>query len=125
MRLKILLESAGCSFNPVRDTEVTGVFSDSAKVLPGGVFVAIRGLHTDGADFAEEAVKNGAVLLVAEREIQGVPCFVVPNAREALARLLDAFWGHPAKELCLVGITGTNGKTSVSMMLYHILRMAG
>ena len=125
MRLKILLESAGCSFNPVRDTEVTGVFSDSAKVLPGGVFVAIRGLHTDGADFAEEAVKNGAVLMVAEREIQGVPCFVVPNAREALARLLDAFWGHPAKELCLVGITGTNGKTSVSMMLYHILRMAG
>lgn len=125
MLLKMLLDGAGYSSDSARDTEVTGVFADSAKVLPGGVFVAIRGLHTDGAAFAGEAMKKGAVLVVAEREIEGLPCLVVPNAREALARLSDAFWGHPAKEMCLIGITGTNGKTSVSMMLYQILHMAG
>lgn len=125
MQLKMLLDSAGYSFDSVQNTEVTGIFSDSAKVLPGGIFVAIRGLHTDGTVFAGEAMKKGAVLVVAEREVEGLPHLVVLNAREALARLSDAFWGHPAKEMCLIGITGTNGKTSVSMMLYQILRMAG
>lgn len=125
MRLRELIEEAGYAFAGMEDTEITGVYSNSEKVLPGSVFVAIRGLHIDGTAFAGEAAERGAALIVSERELHlRVPCLLVNNAREALSRLLDAYFGHPGKSLCLIGVTGTNGKTSVTMMLYHILRKA-
>lgn len=126
MRLRELVKEAGCAPGEIADREITGVCSDSAKISPGKVFVAISGLHHDGAAFAKEAAARGAVLIVSEREVKaGVPCLIVKNAREALARLADAYYGHPGRSLCLIGVTGTNGKTSVSMMLHHTLQSAG
>ncbi|MBQ8340279.1 MAG: UDP-N-acetylmuramoyl-L-alanyl-D-glutamate--2,6-diaminopimelate ligase [Clostridia bacterium] len=124
MRLKVLLQEAGLSAT-VEDREVTGVVSDSRRVQIGMVFVALRGLRTDGFAYIAEAVERGAAFVIAERPVQNVPHLVVPDARQALAFLCDAWYGHPACSLTLVGITGTNGKTSTAEMIYHILRHAG
>ena len=92
---------------------VTTVTYDSRRVTPGTVFVALRGLKADGAQFAPQAVARGAVAVVAETETRSpspVPWVVVPDARLALALLADRLHGHPSGELKVVGITGTNGK---------------
>lgn len=126
MRLKELIGEAGYASDGMENREITGVCSNSSAVFPGCVFVAIRGLHTDGAAFAEEAAERGAALIVSEREVTArIPCLLVKDARQALSRLSDAYYGHPGRSLCMIGVTGTNGKTSVSMMLYHILERAG
>ncbi len=101
---------------------------DSRKVEPGDVFVAIPGLKVDGADFVPQAIKNGAKMVVAEKEV-GVPDGVefqkVPSARRALAELACEFYGHPSKKLQLIGVTGTNGKTTTTYLIESILKTAG
>ncbi len=110
-----------------RDVEVSGLAYDSRCVKPGDVFVAVRGFHRDGLDFAGEAVERGAAAIVAERGAEGleVPQVLVGNCRAALAVLADAFYGHPTGDLKLIGITGTNGKTTASFLAESILRKAG
>ena len=126
MRLFTLLAEAGISAKKMADDiEITGICSHSVAARAGHIFVALRGLESDGAAFAGEAVARGAVLVVAERPLAGLPCLLVEDARQALACLLDAWYGHPARGMTLIGITGTNGKTSVAFMLAHILREAG
>ena len=126
MRLRELLDRAGILEKTVADDiEITGICSHAGRVCRGNVFVALRGLKSDGALFAPEAVARGAVLVIAERPLAGVPCLVVEDARRALACLFDAWYGHPARGMTLVGITGTNGKTSTAFMLAAILRLAG
>ena len=131
MRLSQLLTEAGLPVpEGAEQITVSGVSTDSRRVLPGNLFVAIRGFRTGGRTYAPEAVANGAAVIVQEdtdRELPASDAFtvIVPNARTAAACLLDAWYGHPSKELCLVGVTGTNGKTSVSTMLHAILREAG
>ncbi len=111
------------------DVAVTSVEYDSRKALKGGCFVAVKGLTVDGHDFIDDAVKKGAALIVAERVPEplpeGVAVVIVENTRTELARLSDAFYGHPSKELGVIGITGTNGKTTVAYMLQKILNAAG
>lgn len=107
---------------------IRGVTSDSRRVFHGSLFVAIDGFHADGAKYIPEAVARGAVAVVARPGTsvpQGIIYIPHEEPRRALACLCDAWYGHPAKELTLVGVTGTNGKTSVSAMLAHILRAAG
>ena len=109
---------------------VSGLQTDSRLVRPGELFIAIRGLRTDARTHIPEAVAKGAVAVLCEGEAEPpsfarVPVITVPNARVAMACLYDAWYGHPARNLRLVGVTGTNGKTSVSTMLYRILRAAG
>jgi UDP-N-acetylmuramoyl-L-alanyl-D-glutamate--2,6-diaminopimelate ligase len=107
---------------------VTAVTYDSRRVTPGTVFVALRGLKVDGAQFAPQAVARGAVAVVAETEARTaipVPWVVVPDARLALALLADRLHGHPSGELKVVGITGTNGKTTTAYLLRSILEAAG
>ena len=125
MLLKDLFEKAGVPL-PVSGTgtEVKGVCSDSRRLREGEIFVAIPGLCCDGLSHVGEAIARGACFVVAEREVLGVPHRVVNNAREVLAKLLDAWYDHPAAEMRLIGITGTNGKTSCAAMLYAILREA-
>lgn len=103
---------------------VTSVTNDSRGVIPGAAYVAIAGFARDGADFAQAAVQTGAVLIVAERDIPGVPTVVVPDARVALAALACALADHPSRALTVYGITGTNGKTTSSYVLHSILRAA-
>ena len=109
---------------------VSGLAIDSRRVCPGDLFIAISGLHTDARRHIPEALTRGAAAVVCEAA-EGLfreddPRMIpVPNARVAMACLYDAWYGHPSKSLRLVGVTGTNGKTTVSTMLYRILRAAG
>ena len=111
-----------------RETAVTAVAYDSRHVEPGTVFVALRGVNADGARFAPQAMANGAIAIVAEAAPPAgvsVPWIQVSNARAALAELSAAFYGNPSQELVLVGITGTNGKTTTSYVLSSIFEAAG
>jgi UDP-N-acetylmuramoyl-L-alanyl-D-glutamate--2,6-diaminopimelate ligase len=107
---------------------VPGLAYHSQQVVPGGVFVALKGAKTDGHRFLAQALTQGARVVVSEENFEppaGVTSVVVPEARLALAHLSSAFYNHPSRELVLVGITGTNGKTTTSFLLEAILRAAG
>jgi len=100
---------------------------DSRRVTPGSVFVALKGARTDGHDHIQEAVQHGVSLIIAERQIEvptGIAVVQVSDSRQALAMLAATFYGQPARSLKLIGITGTNGKTSVAFLLRHLLRYA-
>lgn len=106
---------------------VTGVSIHSQKVQPGHIFVALRGAAFDGHDFIVEAVSRGAVAVVGERPCTGlpVPYFIVGSGRVAAAELAAAYFRHPARDLTVVGVTGTNGKTTVVFWLQHLLKASG
>lgn len=104
-----------------------GIQYDSRCVLPGDLFVAMRGNETDGHLFLEDAKQAGAAAVLVEKEPSedlGLPVLVVDNCRLALAQLSAPFFGSPAKELDLIGITGTNGKTTTSVLTETIIKEA-
>jgi len=108
--------------------EVTAIAYDSRQIQPGALFVALRGVNLDGTRFAPQAIAGGAVAVVAETAAPAgvtVPWIQVSSARAALAELAAAFYGNPSEELALVGITGTNGKTTTSYVLGSIFEAAG
>jgi UDP-N-acetylmuramoyl-L-alanyl-D-glutamate--2,6-diaminopimelate ligase len=110
------------------DREVSRVVSDSREAVPGSVFVALRGAHADGTAFAREALTRGSVAIVSEAPRPpgiAVPWLQVADARRAVAVLAAAFERRPSEELTLVGITGTNGKTTTSYLLASIFEAAG
>ena len=131
--LEGLLADAGLSPESVpaqsSSTVIEGLCADSRRVKQGDLFIAIPGLHTDARAYIDEAARRGASAVLTEGndpfESVTVPVVRVPDARVAAACLYDAWYGHPARRLRLVGVTGTNGKTTVSSMLRHILRAAG
>lgn len=107
--------------------EITSIENDNRRVTPGSLFICIKGYTVDGHDFAGSAVKNGAKQLVlAERELPvNVPVIVVKDTVRAMAVLADAFYGQPSQKLHMVGITGTNGKTTTSLIIEQIFKDAG
>jgi len=108
--------------------ELRGVTHDSRQVRPGFLFVALPGLHQSGAGFIAEAVQRGAVAIVSESEggsSHAVTQFQVADARQALAEVAGAFYNQPARRLQLIGITGTNGKSTVSFMCRDMLKADG
>jgi UDP-N-acetylmuramoyl-L-alanyl-D-glutamate--2,6-diaminopimelate ligase len=110
------------------DVPCTGVEYDSRKTRPGAVFVALPGQKADGAAFAPQAVASGAAAIVSERprpDNVAAPWVVVDNARLALAHLASEFFGHPSRQMKVVGITGTNGKTTTTYLLQAIFEAAG
>jgi UDP-N-acetylmuramoyl-L-alanyl-D-glutamate--2,6-diaminopimelate ligase len=111
-----------------RHRGVPAVAYHSGQVVPGGLFVALKGTKTDGHRFISQALAAGARVLVTEEPVEApaeVTVVQVPRARPALAHLSAGFYGHPSRELVLVGITGTNGKTTTSFLLEAILKAAG
>ncbi len=114
----------------VGDKEISALAYDSRKVVPGGLFVAVPGTHTDGRRFLGEAAQRGAV--VALGEAPGMPTSALPlpyievrDVRTALANLACTFYGYPARQLCTIGITGTDGKTTTSNLISAIFESAG
>jgi UDP-N-acetylmuramoyl-L-alanyl-D-glutamate--2,6-diaminopimelate ligase len=112
---------------PRPPADVTGVACDSRRVEPGQVFVALQGVHVDGVSFASDAVARGAVAIVSERPAPAdmqVPWITVDDARLALALLAAAFYRHPSSHIQVVGITGTNGKTTTAYLVWSIFEAA-
>jgi UDP-N-acetylmuramoyl-L-alanyl-D-glutamate--2,6-diaminopimelate ligase len=106
--------------------EVGDLAYDARSVVPGSLFFCVPGSRADGHDFAPEAVERGAVALVVERRLDlPVPQVVVGDARAAMAPVADVFFGEPSRELEVVGVTGTSGKTTTTFLLYAILAAAG
>jgi UDP-N-acetylmuramoyl-L-alanyl-D-glutamate--2,6-diaminopimelate ligase len=111
------------------DRAITSVTADSRRVVPGALFVAVRGDAADGHRFIPDALARGAAAIVCEEPPRpapaGVPCIVVPDSRVALARLAAAWHGFPARQMVMIGVTGTDGKTTTSTLLHAILQAAG
>lgn len=110
----------------IQDIDITGIAYDSRTVEPGYIFVCINGFTQNGHDYAEAAAEKGASLIVAEEEIDvPVPVIYVQNSRKAVAELAARFYHHPSKKFSLIGVTGTNGKTTITYLLKSILESAG
>ena len=106
---------------------ITAVTSDSRTVVPGALFIAVRGCGRDGHAYIASAVEKGAAAVVYEEgeAPEGVVSVRVENGRKAVALVADNFYGHPSRDLTLVGITGTNGKTTTVTLLYHLFTGLG
>ncbi len=127
MRLKALLHSAGLE-DPIEGSgpEVDRVVHDSRVVASGDLFCCIPGSTYDGHEFAERAVRAGAAAVIAERALDlPVPVVIVDSVRREMPHLAAAVEGWPSRNLDLVGVTGTNGKTSVVHFLDAVLERAG
>jgi UDP-N-acetylmuramoyl-L-alanyl-D-glutamate--2,6-diaminopimelate ligase len=112
--------------NGAPEVEISGLAYSTGQVAPGALFFCVRGFRADGHDFAPQAVQRGAAALVCERPLGlGVPELIVPDVRAAMGPAAARFHGDPTSRLKVVGITGTNGKTTTAFLVRHVLEAAG
>jgi UDP-N-acetylmuramoyl-L-alanyl-D-glutamate--2,6-diaminopimelate ligase len=126
IKLSRLLEGVTVLEAPPADPEVTGLCYDSRRLKVGDCFVAIPGTHTDGHRYVETALRDGAVAAVVQRRTgTGWPQLVVPDTRRALGLMASTYYRHPSRDLVVIGVTGTDGKTTTTTMIQQMLLSAG
>lgn len=124
MLLSKLLEGLEYQHN-LNDMEIESITSDSRQVEKGCIFICIKGGRFDGHDHAEEAIKNGAALIVCERDLELPNQILVKDTHAAYGIMCGNFFGNPARKLKLIGVTGTNGKTTITYVVKHIIESFG
>lgn len=146
MRLNDIIQNLGeVQIQGNTDIEISAITSDSRQVVPGSLFIAVKGAQADGHRYIAQSLEKGASAIICEKApekegfpgasaqilAEGKPSFegaciiVVENSRRAMALVADAFYGHPSGKLTLVGITGTNGKTTTVTLLYRLFKSMG
>lgn len=119
--LKLLLEKAGIAV-PCPPLSITGIEYDSRKCTKGSLFCAFHGIHTDGTRYLDDAIERGAVAIMSDASLScPVPVIVVENVRSSYAALCAAFHDFPSRKLFVIGVTGTDGKTTTSEYLWQLL----
>lgn len=127
MKLHDLLRQTGITAMPDANPDILGICHDSRRVSPGDLYVAIRGVHFDGRDFAPQAVSRGAVAVLGRDDAPATvdaPWVAVDDPRAVLGPIAARLYGMPHEHLCLIGITGTNGKSTVTALVARILEAA-
>src|SRR5690242_10743577 len=111
----------------VKDVSISGISIDSRMVKPGHLFVAMKGGNVDAHNYIARAIENGAVAVVGEQELSGlsVPYIQLDNSRRALTWMAAALYDWPGRKLTVIGVTGTDGKTTTTNLIYKILLAAG
>ena len=128
MRLADLARGSGAVLEGDGEVDITGIAYDSRRVAHGDVFVAVQGIHVDGHHYVGDAVAKGAAALAIERTVAlpaGIPVLRMASTRIGLAELSAEFYGRPSRRLKLAGVTGTDGKTTVTHMSEHVLQASG
>lgn len=128
MKLFSLLKNIHCRVLGSTAISINGLYHKDTEVKENGLFFCLRGTRVDGTAYVKSAVQNGAVAVVTEHEILGlvgVTQVIVKNAREVMSLVACKFYNHPAEKLKIIAVTGTNGKTTTSTMIYNVLNFAG
>ncbi|KKQ34086.1 MAG: UDP-N-acetylmuramoyl-L-alanyl-D-glutamate-2,6-diaminopimelate ligase [Candidatus Nomurabacteria bacterium GW2011_GWB1_37_5] len=113
----------------MEDPEVSNLFLDSQKVEPGGCFFAVRGKKTDGHEYISQAIAGGAKVVVCERLPQNinddVTYVLVESTQKVVGSIASSFYDYPSKKMKIIGVTGTNGKTTITALLYQLFELLG
>ncbi len=125
MNLKILIDTIKIKeiFGDT-DIDITGLSYDSRKISSGNIFFALKGAHTNGTEFAEQAISKGATCIISETKIDNCRCtnIVVNDVLDSMSKISAKFYDYPDKKLTIIGVTGTNGKTSITYMTESIFK---
>lgn len=129
MNLKEIVEGVSCKLKGIQDCEITGIQMDSRKIEKGNMFFALKGVMANGHEFIEKAVESGAAAVLCEilpeHLNENVSYVLVENSAKAAGLISANFYDHPSKKLKLVGVTGTNGKTTIASLLYQVFKLLG